>query len=961
MQSIVDTKRDVAIISDPYRDYKSDKWVADKGNLAVIYACGRHTIEEAWNDQEGFVIARVNSIYFCSCYAPPRWTLQEYEAMLDTLTRLLIGKKPVVIAGDFNAWAIEWGSKSTNPRGYSTLEALAKLDVCIANVGNQSTFQRNGYESVIDVTFCSPTIVNDMDWRVGDEYIASDHHPIWYTVGRKSQREDRMHSSGIRWKLQKLDAKLLCEAFGLITDSKRELKPKELTNAVKSVCDVAMPRKVEHKFHRKPVYWWNSDIAAIRANCLSTRRKMQRARTEDARASRMEAYRAAKLKLKLAIRDSKRDKFKELCEQINANPWGDAYRIAMARLKGPAKQRETCPVKLKEIVATLFPTHSETRWDHSSPVSECTEDKITNSELIDAVKELNLGKAPGPDGIPNEVLRHLVQKYPDVFRNTYQRCMDECKFPDQWKRQRLVLLPKQGKVGDPVSYRPICLLDTHGKLLEKVILNRLTKYAEGDNGLSDNQLGFRKKRCTLDAIQMVIDKAEIALNSHHRVNRYCAIATVDVKNAFNSACWKTISRSLQDIGVSEQLRRIIESYLSNRTLEYDTKNGIVRTEVTAGVPQGSIIGPTLWNIMYDGVLRLNLPSGVEIVGFADDILLMSLGDTEAETSVKMKDAIEIVQEWLGGRKLSVAHHKTEMVIVTNRRQPVTTQVEIEQSMISSKRHIKYLGVMLDDRLNFTSHVDYITKKAAKVQTTLARIMPNKAGATSSKRRMLANVVSSTVRYGAPIWRKALESKSNAEKLNRVHRLSAIRVIGAYRSISFDAACVIAGMVPICSLIEEDSKCWSSKKKQGDPERVKHREQTISEWQKSWEKSIKGRWTYKLIPSIKSWIDRPHGEVDYYLTQFLSGHGGFEEYLHRIGKADSPYCPECRIAEETPEHVFFECTRFDLERDEMAKLTKPGIDVRNIVDIMCEKQQYWTAVQQMVTKVIIRLESERCRQ
>lgn len=80
-QTIADTKRDVAIISDPYRDHTSDKWVVDKGNLAAIYACGRYPIEKVWNDQEGFVVAKVNNTYFCSCYAPPRWTLQEYEAM----------------------------------------------------------------------------------------------------------------------------------------------------------------------------------------------------------------------------------------------------------------------------------------------------------------------------------------------------------------------------------------------------------------------------------------------------------------------------------------------------------------------------------------------------------------------------------------------------------------------------------------------------------------------------------------------------------------------------------------------------------------------------------------------------------------------------------------------------------------------------------------------------------------
>lgn len=111
------------------------------------------------NTHEGFVVAKINGVYFCSCYAPPSWTIEEFEKMLDTLTCVTINKKPIVIAGDFNAWAREWGSQKTNRRGLSTLENLAKLDVYIANNGTHSTFHRDGKESIIDVTFCSPATI----------------------------------------------------------------------------------------------------------------------------------------------------------------------------------------------------------------------------------------------------------------------------------------------------------------------------------------------------------------------------------------------------------------------------------------------------------------------------------------------------------------------------------------------------------------------------------------------------------------------------------------------------------------------------------------------------------------------------------------------------------------------------------------------------------------------------------
>ena len=123
-----------------------------------------------------------------------------------------------------------------------------------------------------------------------------------------------------------------------------------------------------------------------------------------------------------------------------------------------------------------------------------------------------------------------------MFRKTMQKCLDDCVFPDIWKRQQLILLPKPGKPpGDPSSYRPICLLDTLGKLLERVINSRLLEYVEGEGGLADTQYGFRKGRSTVDAISRVVAMADKALKRKKTGNRYCAIVTIDVRNAFNSA------------------------------------------------------------------------------------------------------------------------------------------------------------------------------------------------------------------------------------------------------------------------------------------------------------------------------------------------------------------------------------------------------------------------------------------
>ena len=107
-QSTTETKCDVAIVAEPYRiPPDNGNWVADRAGIAAIYVMGRFPIQEiVENSAEGFVIAKINGVFFCSCYAPPRWNEEQYNRMLGALTDALVGRRPIIIGGDFNAWAI---------------------------------------------------------------------------------------------------------------------------------------------------------------------------------------------------------------------------------------------------------------------------------------------------------------------------------------------------------------------------------------------------------------------------------------------------------------------------------------------------------------------------------------------------------------------------------------------------------------------------------------------------------------------------------------------------------------------------------------------------------------------------------------------------------------------------------------------------------------------------------------
>ncbi|XP_070065733.1 uncharacterized protein [Drosophila virilis] len=306
-QTTRETRIDVAIISEPYTPKHIGVWHESLDAGAALWSCGQAPYQLTQRmARKGFARAKCGRIYVYSCYIPPSIPLAEYTAIIEDIAQDAHGKSPVIIAGDFNAWATEWGSSRTTPRGTILLDIFASLNVCLLNIGTRSTYSKAGRESIIDLTFASPDVARDAKWHVSDVYTHSDHFAVitdTYQLGSRGASRRLQHTG---YKMNTLDLERLLpmvEGLGIRGDanSSADAIAETITNA----CDAILTKVRKGGNAHRPVAWWNEDIAKARKECLAARQKSQRSRPSPNFEHHLQNFRAKRKVLKEAIRRSK--------------------------------------------------------------------------------------------------------------------------------------------------------------------------------------------------------------------------------------------------------------------------------------------------------------------------------------------------------------------------------------------------------------------------------------------------------------------------------------------------------------------------------------------------------------------------------------------------------------------------------------------------------------------------------
>lgn len=347
-------------------------------------------------------------------------------------------------------------------------------------------------------------------------------------------------------------------------------------------------------------------------------------------------------------------------------------------------------------------------------------------EIKSLIMQLDPDSSPGLDNINNRMLKATCNVIAKPLEAIFNLSIRTGVFPQAWKSAAVVPIHKCGSKDLPNNFRPISLLGSISKLLERIVNKRLVSFLESNSLLMDRQFGFRQGRSTEDAVTLLTD----IISAHLDNGRNCIGVFLDLAKAFDTVSIPILLKKLEAYGVRGSGLEWFTSYLTNRNQSVKIGDHVSSLRSIAfGVPQGSILGPTLFLLYINDIDTLPLQNA-DILCYADDTAVIFHGCSWPVVTEKAQDGMSQVLNWLNSNLLTLNTSKTKFMCfhktaasnsheithikIHSRQCLSSTDLTCKCGSIERVESLKYLGVIIDERLTFKEHMISMSKRVRKL-------------------------------------------------------------------------------------------------------------------------------------------------------------------------------------------------------------------------------------------------------
>ena len=672
---------------------------------------------------------------------------------------------------------------------------------------------------------------------------------------------------------------------------------------------------------------------------MRTRKLMQRTSDPASRENLRIRYRSEIRNYKRHVGEARRSSWsKFLTEQGDRAPWGIGYKSVSGKVNAESvvrtmeveggrtvDYRQTLEALLHGLIPDDGPDEEEYSIRKRQEMSVLPASGLDPSFLIEEatrmLAKMKRKKSPGLDGILVDMVSRVWHIIGPDFVWLVNTALEHSVFPDLWKEGEVVALLKKGErqAGHPASYRPICLLPVLGKLAEGMLIERIMDRYR----LAPNQFGFVRGKSTEDAL---LSAVEVVKNSGEK---YVLGILIDIKSAFDNVWWPYLLGVLKESYCPKNLYALLLDYFRNRKVVMRSRTLRVTKSVTKGCPQGSVMGPHLWNITFKEAVESVSWAREHKIAFADDLLIIVEGCSRQQLQEKGCAALAVITDWGTKSRLQLSPEKSSMILLKGRldirRPPV---IRIGGVSLKLQKEVKYLGVLIEERMGFNLHTREVGKKAKAVFAKLSRLSRANWGYKASAMLVLyRSIVVPMMTYAAVVWADCINAHGRRNLL--VAQRSALRSVAqAYSTVPGEGLQTLLGTMPLD--IEARARAantwirkrkgfvlgedvWTTDRVRNDPRAAVLAISNFynREWQVRWDSSVNGRWTYKFMPIVSN---KCRLSVNHEVCQMITGHGDFRAYLKRFGLTEEDGCVCGGV--ETAEHLLVECPVYDRQRFEL---------------------------------------------